>query len=182
MKEKKDSIDRQVISTKLKVVGILVLPLFYLGAYLTISAISIYRDTIIHWTMPFLIWLTSGLCILPITYNFLKEPGKKSYTIWQLLYNCITFGGIMYYLVMTLNFNFPSSCLSRQKIKIIEKGHLSSFRSCGNPYTQVIINDFNKELIFECGTDIDNAINVDLAIKSGLLEFDIIIDKTLKDE
>jgi hypothetical protein len=182
LKAKKDSIDRQVTSTKLKVVGILVLPLFYLGVYLTISAIEIYRETIINWTIPLLIWLTSGFCILPFTYSFLKEPGKKSYATWQLLYNCITFGGIMFYLVMTLNFNFTSYRISRQKIKIKEKGHLSNFRSCGNPYTRVIINGNDKELIFDCGTNIDKSTNVVLTIKNGLFGFDIITNKILTDE
>ena len=83
---------------------------------------------------------------------------------------------------MTLNFSFPYSSISRQKIKIIEKGHLSSFRSCGNPYARVIINDNNKELIFDCGTNIDKSTNVELTIKNGLLGFDIISNKILTDE
>jgi uncharacterized membrane protein len=145
------------VTTKSKILGVLFLLFFYLGTYFTIMTMKIFEVTIINSFHLVCIWLTTGLFVLPITYKLLKEEGKKSYIFWQLCFNCLTFGGIITYSILTLNKHFVNDTSSQYKLQIKEKGHLANRQGgCRNPYVYVDIKGIEKQIVFGCETTIAN--------------------------
>jgi Kef-type K+ transport system membrane component KefB len=106
------------VTTKSKILGVLFLMFFFLGTYFTILTMEIFEVTIINAFNVFCIWLATGLIVLPITYKLLKEDGKKSYLFWQLCFNCLTFGGIITFSILTLNNHFLNDTNSHYKLQI----------------------------------------------------------------
>jgi hypothetical protein len=169
----------KALSTNINWVNSLLTILFIGTLYLTVFEIHIYRKTLIHWAVPTSIWFLTGLILTPLTNNFLKKHYDTSGFFLQLVFNVVTWGGLLLYGLMATNYYFPSDGSKLLSTKIINKGNLSKGRGggCAEPYCDVIIDKTEKQLFFSCGIDIENFDYIDLTIKKGLWGFDIITDK-----
>ena len=65
---------------------------FFAGIILTIFEISIYRVTIIHWSIPTGIWLSIGLICSRFNAKILANHMDAKTTFLQLIYNVASFG------------------------------------------------------------------------------------------
>lgn len=154
--------------------------LFFLGIFLTILEIYIYRNTLIVWTIPTLVWISSGLLLTPFTSNLLRVYYDIEGIILQLFFNIVTFGGIICYIFMGLNYYFPIGSEKAYQVEIIKTGTLAKGRNgCGNQYAEVKLKGKDKELVFPCGFELSGNRSVSMTVKLGLLGFDIITGKTV---
>jgi hypothetical protein len=125
----------------------------------------------------------SGLIFTPLTSKFLKKHYDTSAFFLQLVYNVVTWGGLIIFLLMATNYYFPNDNFKIISTKIIRTGHLADGGDgCPEPYCEVIICNRQKQIIFPCDFDIENYNGIDLTIKKGFLGFDIITDKTPTNE
>lgn len=160
--------------------------LFFSGAILIIWEINIYRETFIPVYIPLSIWLLTGILITPFfkkTFNIYcfnqYTPGKTS-MFFHYMSNVVSFGGILVFFFMWIN----RACNDNEKnvvvLPVVSNGHLSRSKgSCGLPYVHVIYQDMEKELIFSCGTEVENFDKVYVETVGGFFGFDVITRKTL---
>jgi len=157
-----------------------ILTILFIGTlYLTVFEIHIYRKTLIHWAIPTSIWFITGLIVTPLTSNFLEKHYSISGFFLQLVFNVVTWGGLLIYGLMATNYYYANDKSKLITSKIITTGHLSKGRGggCAEPYCELNINGKEKQLVFSCGVEIENYKYVELTIKKGLLGFDIITEK-----
>lgn len=157
------------------------LSVMFIGALiLTVFEIHIYRKTIIHWAIPSTIYILTGLILTPLTSNFLKKHYDTIGFFFQLVFNVVTWGGLLIFALMATNYYFPKENSKTISTKIIRTGHLArGGHGCGVPYCEVIINNKEKELVFPCDFDIENYNEIELTIRKGFWGFDIITEKNL---
>lgn len=174
----------KALTTNINWVNSLLTILFIGTLYLTVFEIHIYRQTLIHWAVPTSIWFGTGLVLTPLTSNFMKKHYDTSGFFLQLVFNVVTWGGLLVCGLMATNYYFPQDDGKTITTKIISTGHLSKGRGggCAEPYCETVINGKEKQLVFSCGVEIENYTFVDLTIKKGLLGFDIITEKTPTNE
>jgi len=159
---------------------------FLLGIILTIWEIYIYRVTFISVYIPITIWILSGILMMPLLKRTINIYCFNPYTPGQIpmffhyLYNIVSFGGILIFLLMWINQTFNDKSKTIVTVPIVSYGHfVNSRRNCGEPYVHVIYKEIEKELVFPCGTEIDKYSGVYIEITKGLLGFEIIMNKTL---
>ncbi|MFL9483159.1 hypothetical protein ACI6Q2_10320 [Chitinophagaceae bacterium LWZ2-11] len=156
--------------------------LIIISITLSICEVFIYRKTFIHFKIPFCIWIFMGL----ISSFFLKKVFivyfDLRYLFLRLLYNIITCGGLMVTVFMWINYNFADKTTFIENEKIISTGHLSRGLkgSCNQPYIIINYQEFEKQLVYNCGADIELYKSVDLTIARGFLGFDVIVQSDLK--
>ena len=155
------------------------LTILFIGALvLTVYEINIYQKTLIHWAIPTTIWFLTGLILTLLTSNFLKKHYKTNGFFLQLVFNVVTWGGLLIFAFMATNYYFPKDNSKTISTKIIRTGRLAKGRNgCGEPYCEVVINNNKKQLVFPCDFDIENYNEIDLTIRKGFWGFDIITDK-----
>jgi hypothetical protein len=174
----------KALTTNINWVNTLLTILFIGTLYLTVFEIHIYRKTLIHWAIPTCIWFGTGLVLTPLTSNFLAKHYSTSGFFLQLVFNVVTWGGLLIYVLMATNYYFPQDKEKTITTKIISTGHLAKGRGggCAEPYCEIVVNGKEKQLVFSCGVEIENYNYVDLTINKGLLGFDIITEKTPTNE
>ncbi len=154
--------------------------LFIVSLYLTVLEIDIYRNTLIPWYKPTLAWLLTGLILTPVTSNFLDKYMGLDIPILKVIYSVATWGGLVLYAFMASNYYFHTDKGHTLTTKMIHIDHLAKGRSgCGNPYCDVVINNIEKEIIFPCGTHLEDYEYIQLTLKKGLWGIEIITDKKL---
>jgi hypothetical protein len=156
------------------------------GALLTIWEINIYRVTFISVYILLSIWVLTGVLITPVfkkTFNiycFNPYTPERTSIFFHLLFNIISFGGIVVFLFMWTNQTFNDPIKVVRNLPVVSSGHLAKSRhSCGDPYVHVIYKNTEKELVFPCGTEIENYSSVYIEITKGLFGFDVITNQTL---
>ena len=171
----------KALATNINWVNTLLTVLFIGSLYLMGSEFHIYRKTLINWAIPTGIWFGTGLILTPFTSNFLEKHYSTNGFFFQLVFNVVTWGGLIIYSLMATNYYCPNDNSTQITSEIIKTGHLTEGRGgdCSEPYCEVIINSKEKQLVFPCGVEIENYKYVDVTIKRGLLGFDIITDKKL---
>jgi hypothetical protein len=153
---------------------------FFTGLALNILEVNIYRLTLIPWVIPTCIWLITGLLITPFTNKILSAEMKTHTFPMQLFFNIITWGGIVVYTFMAINFYFVRPNIVNVMVPIIKTGNLAKGRNgCGEPYTEIKYISLNKQLIFPCGIDVGDYKLVRLTMKTGILGYSVIKDKVL---
>ncbi|WP_316820466.1 hypothetical protein [Pedobacter gandavensis] len=155
--------------------------LFFLGGFLTVLEINIYRNTFIVWSIPTAIWISTGFLFTPLTLTLLRENFDSAGIFPKVVYNIVTFGGIICYIFMALNYHFPIGSEKVYQVEIMKTGTLAKGKrksSCASPYALVRFKGKEKELIFPCGFELGNYKSVRLTVVTGLLGFDIIREKT----
>lgn len=154
--------------------------LFISGLLLTVWAIEIYRHTVISWVYPTLLWSLPGIILTPVLYNYLNRKIWTKSWLLHSVFNICTWGGIVVYCFMAGNFYSASNTTSVVQVPVINKGHLAKGRNgCGEPWLEVEYNGEIKQLIFDCGTNIDKIQLVQLTISKGFLGFDVIRNQNL---
>ncbi|MDB5147168.1 MAG: hypothetical protein JWQ57_1188 [Mucilaginibacter sp.] len=153
---------------------------FFTGIILTYFEIDLYRSTFVDFFIPFFILILSGLSITPFLFKILPKYLKIDSLFQQLVFNILTWGGIVLYLFMALNFYCAAPNRTSLLLIINDKGTLAKGRSgCGEPYVIVKHDNFEKQIILPCGTSTDGFKAIDLTLRKGFFGFDIIEHKTL---
>ena len=160
--------------------------LFVVGSFFIFLEFDIFRMTFISVYIPFLVSIISGIIIKPFlkkTLNiYLFNPTSPGFVpAWlQYIYNFISFGGIIVFLFMWSNYHFPNQDKKTITAPILSYGHLGKSKGfCSEPYANIKYNDFKKQLIFPCDTEIEKYGQVYIETKKGLWGFVIITNKTL---
>ncbi|KAA5533551.1 hypothetical protein F0919_13505 [Taibaiella lutea] len=156
------------------------------GLFLTIWEINIYRVTFISVYILLSIWVLTGVLITPLfrkTFNiycFNPYTPERSPLFFHFLFNIVSFGGIVIFLFMWTNQTLNDHIKIVKELPVVSSGHLAKSRhSCGDPYVNVIYKNQEKQLVFPCGTEIENYNNVYVEITKGLFGFDVITNQTL---
>lgn len=162
--------------------------LFFVGLVLIIWEIEIYRVTFISPKILTLVWVLTGLLITPVFKNIFNIYCFNPYTpgrtpiFFHVLFNTVSFGGILIFLFMFINKTFSSPTKTVVTLPIVSYGHFAKTgKNCGQPYANVMYKGEEKELVFYCGTDIEKYKSVNIEITQGLFGFEVIINKTLID-
>jgi len=151
---------------------------FFAGILLTIFAINISRLTFVTWRIPTLIWLLTGVFITPCFFKTLPKYLERDGFFYQLTYNILTWGGIVAYLFLALNFYFAAGETTKQEVKVVGYGKLAKGRNgCGEPYVDIKLLELEKQLFFPCGTDVSRYSAISLVLQPGLFGFYVIKDK-----
>jgi len=170
----------QPVTLKYKIINYSLAALFLVGITLLVFEISLYRQTLIKWTIPTSIWLITGLLFTPITSRILiKYFGTRPFFL-QLVFNVVVFGSITIYIFIASNYYCSLDTKPNTfKAPILKTGHFPfSEYGPGSTHANVQINGFDKELIFSPNLDIEKYKYVIITIKKGLWGFDIIENKT----
>ena len=168
---KKKPIDKKIVLFK---------TLFFLGIILTGIEISIFRKTIIHEMIPISISLITGIGFTYFNSKILKIQFDTESKFWQLLYNTLTFGGIILFVLMYLNYKSPNVNLEVHKFEIIDKSSMGR-ATRRRPIARIDYFGLKQEIIFgyKDTKDFKNADSLILKIKKGNLGFDVIVEKQL---
>jgi hypothetical protein len=155
--------------------------LFFAGLILQVFAIGIYRNTIIDWKVTSIIWLFTGLISQRFTATILNTYYRTTNYFMQLFFNVCSFGGMMAFCFLSINYYFNTEAQTEiVKTLIVKTGHLAKGRhGCENPYADVEIQNTTKQLVFPCDTEIEKYKFVSLTIRKGFLGFYIIADRKL---
>jgi hypothetical protein len=160
--------------------------LFFAGAALTVWEIEIYRVTFISAKILTLVWVLTGLLITPLFKNIFNIYCFNPYTpgrtpiFFYILFNTVSFGGILIFLFMFINQTFGSQTKTIITLPIVSYGHFAKTgKNCGQPYANVMYKGEEKELVFYCGTEIKKYKSVYVEITKGLFGFEVITNKTL---
>jgi hypothetical protein len=153
---------------------------FFGSLLLTIWEINIYRTTFIPIGLPLAIWVFAGLLLTPILSKFLAVYIRVTSLFWQLFYNVITFGGFAAFGFLWINCTFASNETQTLNEKIISVGHLAKGRGgCEQPYVVINYYGLEKELVYYCDVNVEEAKSVYLTTAKGFFGFDVIIKSSL---
>jgi hypothetical protein len=160
--------------------------LFLVGILAIISEIGLFRETFIDPLVPFALAVLTGLALTPFlrkTVNiYLYNPynlGKVPLP-FHLLFNIVSFGGILALIFMWTNMHFAFQEKQILTLPIFSKGHLARSKSgCADPYVAIQYKNAEKELIFPCETPIEKYDRVYIEIQKGLFHYDVITRQTL---
>jgi len=113
-------------------------------------------------------------------YCFNPYSLGRTIIFFHYLYNIVSFGGILVFLFMWTSQHFKANSKTVATVPIISYGHLAKSRqNCGQPYIHIIFNEKEKELIFPCGTEIEEFTRIYIEVQKGFFGFDIMNNKTL---
>ena len=154
--------------------------LFYVGIILTIFEISIFRRTIINEIIPVSIWLITGIGFTFLNSEVLRNHFDAESKFWQLFYNVLTFGGIILFGIMYLNYQSPNVNLDTHKFEIIDKSSMGR-ATRRRPIARINYFGLKQEIIFSYKDtkDFKIADSLMLKVKKGNLGFDVIVEKKL---
>ena len=160
--------------------------LFFVGTGLTVLEIMIFRRTVIEWYIPFLIWLITGIVATIIITKFwmknIKDEYANSSKFWILFYNCLTFGGIMIFIFMLINFKSPEMNIETHRLEILRKSSMKG-KPKRIPIADVKYKGLIKTIIFTSKDKkkLDNAEFITLKTKKGNLGYDVIVEKEINE-
>jgi hypothetical protein len=152
---------------------------FFVGALLSAIGLFLYDKTIIHWAILLVLWIVPGLAALPISCYVLNEPNKKADNLLLFaFFNCVSLGGIVFFLFLGLNRIFASHDSILIKCDVISQGYHSRHRRFSRtkeiPFVDLEIKGYIKQLELPVGTDLSNATEAYVTISNGLFGFYVI--------
>jgi hypothetical protein len=153
---------------------------FFAGLVLTILEIYLYRVTIVPWIVPFLIWLITGLALVPLIRTRLALYLKMDNLFYQIIYSVLGLGGVAMYLFIAVNYYTVSGPTSTHTFKIVGKSSMpgpKGSRSERRPLVHVHYFDREKELVFHFSDTkrVERADSVTIDVKTGGLGFDVVV-------
>jgi hypothetical protein len=165
-----------------KLFNTLLFLLFPFGIGLAVWEIDIYRNTFIPFAIPLLIWFLTGIVVTPRLRKFMDTYFGES-VLFQALYNIVSFGSIVVWLFMWLNYHFTVGETTMVNEKIISTGTLAKgeFGSCEQPYAIINYKGNTKQIIFYCGQQVELYKSVQMIIRRGLFGFDVTLKSDLKE-
>ena len=157
-----------------------VIPLISIG--LILWEITIYRLTFIPWGIPACIAIVTGVIMTPVLRKIIDGIFPGHSLMVQLLYNIVTWGGIVMFLFMWTNYQFAGSPHSKINAPFVKVDHLSRRRGVGEgqPYVTILYKGQEQHLLFDKGTNTDSCKSADLTLADGLFGYVVVVDKTLR--
>lgn len=155
----------------------------FIGSLLLITwEINIYQKTFIIFKTPFLIWILTGFAFTPFMKRTLTIYFTTSFLPLQIIYNLVTWGGISVSAFILFNYYLAEKETIVTNKKILSTGHLArgSKGHCEQPYIIINYNGQEKQLIYYCGTQVENYKSVDLTIAKGFLGYDIVVQSNFR--
>ena len=74
--------------------------LFFAGMLLTLWELDIYKKTLIDYRIATSLWIVPGLCLTPVLRKTLALHINTNSLFLQLIYNVVTWGGIIVFTFM----------------------------------------------------------------------------------
>ncbi|MBC6607492.1 hypothetical protein H8B13_11745 [Hymenobacter sp. BT188] len=150
------------------------------GLLLSVCEVILYRKTLISSNLLISIAFVIALTVTIFTRGIFRIYLDTNNFFLQLLYNLTSWGGIIVYLFMSLNYYFPSDSPSIVRASILKSGKLAQGRyGCRDPYVEVYVKGVNKEIFFPCGFDTEGYSYARVTLRKGLFGFDTIMDQSL---
>jgi len=86
--------------------GVVFNALFFAGMLLTLWELDVYKKTLVDYRIATLLWIGPGLCLTPALRKTLALHINTNSLFLQLIYNVVTWGGIIVFTFMATNFYF----------------------------------------------------------------------------
>jgi hypothetical protein len=160
--------------------------LFLVGGLAIIWEIDIFRKSIINPIVPFLLAIFTGVALTPLLRKTVNIYLYNPYNIgkvplpFHLVFNTVSFGGMLALLFMWTNLHFADKEKQILTLSIQSRGRLDrSKNGCAQPYAVIQYKNAEKELIFPCETPIEKYDRVYVEIQRGLFGYDVIARQTL---
>ncbi len=149
-----------------------------IGIFLMVLEIHIYRVTIVRATIPISIILAVGLTTFFLNKDHLKKTGDVEGPFLPLIQSTASWGFMACYLFMATNYYLADDQLKEVRFEIKSKRSMpgpKGRREERKPLVTIDYFGFEKELIFEFSDTerVENADEVTLTVRKGLLGFDI---------
>jgi hypothetical protein len=175
-----------------KVLKLLYPSIFILGLILMYFQTKIYRNTIIHWLVPFSIIIIVGIIAFFLDFkNYQKtykdDYSQKSLLFYSLMHYFIGYGFIFCSVFMFINFYFAENKIQKEKIEILSNSSLPGdkyHRNERQPTFKINYKGKIKTLVFNHNfyDEKDLYKSVEFVNRKGYFGFDIIENKILKTE
>ena len=155
-----------------------------LGLILAALEVGIYQNTFISWLIPLSIWLLSGFILTFLTSKYWSKYCFISNFYLQLLCSITSFGSILTFMFMGLNY-YPKQENTRIKTyKIISKSSMSGpsrHLSQRSPLVYIGYNGKNKEIVFGYSDtyEVEKADSIVLETYIGQFGFEVISGRAL---
>ena len=160
--------------------------LFLVGGLAIIWEIDIFRKSFINPIVPFLLAIFTGVALTPLLRKTVNIYLYNPYNIgkvplpFHLVFNTVSFGGMLALLFMWTNLHFADKEKQILTLSIQSRGRLDrSKNGCAQPYAVIQYKNAEKELIFPCETPIEKYDRVYVEIQRGLFGYDVIARQTL---
>lgn len=152
---------------------------FLTGIALMVFEIHIYRVTIIRVIIPISIILSVGLIAFIINKNHYKSTYEVKGSFFALMQNMVSWGFIACYSFMATNYYLADNELKDSSFQIESRSSMpgpKGRRDERKPLVTIDYFGFKKELVFHFRDTerVENADNVSVIIRKGLLGFDIL--------
>ncbi|OCX54604.1 hypothetical protein BEL04_10255 [Mucilaginibacter sp. PPCGB 2223] len=154
--------------------------LFFGAMLLTIKTIDIYRLTFTDPIIPGTVWLLTGLLLTPVLYRYLIEKINMTSWLLHIVFNTVTWGGILVAIPFFANYYFERGYPVTIQLQLKDKSNMAKGTAgCGNAVANVDYDKITKQLVFDCGINLNRANQVQLVIRKGILGYDVIIRQEL---
>ncbi len=170
-----------ITASEFKPVKTCLIILALVGIVLTFFQVGIYRMTIIDWKILFSLYIITGILSTFLNHAFLSKHYDTQKFIHHLIYNTLTFGGIILYSFLALNYYLSKDESSEFHFPIKKKSWTTEYNGKRNKKLALVTVDCfkqEKELFFEYSQieRINSADSVILKISKGALGIDVIDD------
>lgn len=149
-----------------------------MGALTLISLISIicemfiYRKTFISVFIPIFILIAGGFCAyLLVRKKSWFYNGKSDFSFARSFHGTFTFGGILMFIFMALNYYIKIDDCESISLKVVKTDHFGSKHGVGDPYVIVRYENMRKQLVFPRDVHVENCVSVRMQINKGLFGF-----------
>jgi len=157
--------------------------LFFVGLFSQITAISLFRKTVIETTVSIGLYLIIGTLGLLVFNKQLKVYAGNFF--YRVVFSVVSFGGTFVALFLFLNLEYASEQISLEKYEILEKSSLPGskhHRSERKPTVYIMLDGLKKEIVYPYSmtTKVDEAQYLMIKKSEGLFGFDVIRSKKLE--
>lgn len=157
--------------------------LFLIGLVLLIAEIKIFHDTFIAFTVPAAVCFFTGLIVAPFLSKWFAMRYYRFALFVHVIYGIGAFGGIAVYAFMASNFYFSKGHPVVYKAAIVKTGEPArGSDDCNETYAEIVYNGMEKQVMFACGTPVENYRTLELKIEKGFWGYDVIKGGSLMDE
>lgn len=151
------------------------------GIYLSVISMEFYENTFIDFSTIVVLFCVMGL-LSWILHQILTR--KVNVTKSETLAIGLAYGFISCFLLLYINLQSKNSIYIHESYEIIDKGNRAKGRysDCSEPYIKFERKGVLKKIMFSCDDHelVESAKQINLTVKKGLLNFDIVIDKRLE--
>lgn len=153
----------------------------FVSLILILWEIMLFRKTFVPFYIPLLFSLIGGFLLFLFLRKKINYYEQSKHPFWQkALHGIIMFGGVLGFLLLSINFYFPTNKFEKVKLKILEIGTLTNSKNrCEPPFVLVSFKGHQKQIVFPCHFVISNPEMIELELQKGSFGFYIVQEKTL---